>query len=264
MEIPITKIIASFLLKPFTLSLLLLSVGVILLWSKQRQKLGRSLIVFGFASLVLMSIPIVPNEIARRLEYSCPPILRAEDIPDDIRWVVVLSGASIDNAYVPITSRNIRDTLHRVAEGVVLAKKLPKTKLLLSGGSVFDSGPASKVMAEMAIELSFPGDRIVKESKSLDTEDQAAIIASIVGKERVLLVTSALHMPRSVMLFKAYGMDFLPAPTAHISTTRPRLLNMLLPSAGALAMTENVAHELIGMAWFKLKNILTSRNTNII
>jgi uncharacterized SAM-binding protein YcdF (DUF218 family) len=264
MDIPITKIIASYLLKPFTLSLLLLSAGIVLLLSRKRQKMGRSLIVFGLVLLVLLSIPLVPNEIARRLEYCHPPIVRAEDIPDDIAWVVVLSGASIDNAYVPITSRNIRDTLHRVVEGVVLAEKLPKAKLLLSGGAVFDAGTASKVMAEMAFELHFPADRIVTESKSLDTEDQAAIIANIVGKERVLLVTSALHMPRSVMLFKAYGMDPLPAPTAHISTTRPRLLSMLFPSAGALAMTENVAHELIGMAWFKLKNILTSRKTNTL
>jgi uncharacterized SAM-binding protein YcdF (DUF218 family) len=111
-------------------------------------------------------------------------------------------------------------------------------------------------MAAMARELRFPPDRIVTESQGRDTEEQARLIAEIVGKDRFLLVTSLLHMTRSVALFKDYGMAPVPAPTSFPASSRETLSGLLLPTASAAAATASVAHELLGMSWNSMKSVL--------
>jgi uncharacterized SAM-binding protein YcdF (DUF218 family) len=245
------KKILSYILYPFPLTLLLLFGGFFLFWRK-KTNFSKICIGAGLALLLIQSMPIIPNEITTRLEYHCKSILTPSDIPSDVKWVVVLSGSSTDNQYVTLTSRNIGDTLHRLVEGIILAQQIPESKLLLSGGSVLEPTSAAKVMSDMAQELHFPATRIVTEELSRDTEEQAGYIAQIVKKEPILLVTSAMHMPRSVMEFEHYGIKVIPAPTVYTSTTHPGIF-MLFPSAKAMLDSQNAVHELLGIIWFKIK-----------
>lgn len=251
----VLKKIVSLFIYPYSLALILVAGGVACICLGRRVRLGKWLAAMGVVFLIVQSVPYVPNECMRRLEYEYPPVLKETAVPGGAKWIVVLSGASTNNTYVPVTSRNSGDTLHRVVEGVVLANRFPEAKLLVSGGGYIESGPAANVMAEMARDLGVAPERIVMEPESRDTEEQARIIAGMVGGERVLLVTSALHMPRSMMLFEAYGVDVVAAPTAHVSTTHPQMKFLLFPSASGAVLSGACAHELIGMAWFKLKRV---------
>jgi len=64
---------------------------------------------------------------------------------------------------------------------------------------------------------------IVLEPDSKDTKDEAVLIQKIVGNEKLILVTSASHMPRSMALFKKRGMQPIPAPTDHTIKRRQRI-----------------------------------------
>jgi len=86
------------------------------------------------------------------------------------------------------------------------------------------------------------------------------------GITRVLLVTSAMHMPRSVALFEHQGIEVIPAPTDY-TVTREGLENLssldpqtllvnLVPNTSSLSLTTNVMKEYIGLMVYRLQGWL--------
>jgi uncharacterized SAM-binding protein YcdF (DUF218 family) len=78
--------------------------------------------------------------------------------------------------------------------------------------------------------------------------------------KRVLLVTSALHMPRSVGVFRRVcpAVEFVPAPTDFRapfdrSFTWYREGVRLLPTPRSLLDFSDAAHEYLGMAYYHLR-----------
>jgi uncharacterized SAM-binding protein YcdF (DUF218 family) len=88
------------------------------------------------------------------------------------------------------------------------------------------------------------------------------------GIQRILLVTSALHMPRSLKLFQAQGLEVIPLPTDYTVTqgdqaqldARAFVLS-LLPSAENLALTSRVLKEYIGIIVYDLRGWNEITNT---
>jgi uncharacterized SAM-binding protein YcdF (DUF218 family) len=77
---------------------------------------------------------------------------------------------------------------------------------------------------------------------------------------RVLLVTSAMHMPRSVATFRRLcpAVAVIPAPTDFRAPDMPedewyREAADQLPSAGNLAEFADATHEYLGMAYYRLR-----------
>ena len=73
----------------------------------------------------------------------------------------------------------------------------------------------------------------------------------------VLLVTSAIHMPRSVAVFRGVGMNVIPSPTdISILDLRNDGLFNWLPSVGALGSTSRAVHEYIGLVVYWMRGWL--------
>ena len=125
----------------------------------------------------------------------------------------MLGGGHVSDPRLPANSQISAAALGRVVEGVRLYKAIPGSKLLLSGGAVFDPVPEAEVMARIAVLLGVKPQDISLEPDSRDTADEAEIIAKMIGRERFILVTSASHMPRSMALFRKRGLQPIPAPT---------------------------------------------------
>ncbi len=93
------------------------------------------------------------------------------------------------------------------------------------------------------------------ESESQDTDQNAVYSARMLkaaGITRVLLVTHAMHMPRSRQAFVRAGIEVVEAPTMFYSRAKWSPW-MLLPSASGLYRSFYAMHEWIGMAWYRLK-----------
>ena len=69
------------------------------------------------------------------------------------KWIVVLGGGHVSDPRLPANSQISAAALGRVVEGVRLHKAIPGSKLLLSGGAVFDPVPEAEVMARIAVLL---------------------------------------------------------------------------------------------------------------
>ena len=65
------------------------------------------------------------------------------------------------------------------------------------------------------------------------------------GINRILLATSALHMPRSLALFEAQGLEVIPAATDHEVTPLPGWRKWL-PDTGALDGSSRAIKEIVG------------------
>ncbi len=156
-----------------------------------------------------------------------------------------------------LTVKSTRQPLARVVEGVRLYKAIPGTKLLLSGGGVFDPVPEAEVMARIALLLGVKPQDISLETDSRDTADQAEIIAKMIGPEKIILVTSAAHMPRSMALFRKRGLQPIPAPADfHVRGAQRPVPGMVFPHGSSLSEVEIAAHEYLGLAWAWLRGMI--------
>lgn len=237
------------LLLPLPLLLILLAGGTILLWRNKRSRTGRWLVTIGIVLLAALSFRPIPVELGRTLERQYPPYSPDAGAPTP-ELVVVLGGGSGDDHTLPAPSRLSAASLSRLVEGIRIVSMHPESHLVLSGGTGFNRTAEADVMAAAARALSVDSSRIVIESTSRDTEEQAQLLKEIIGGRRFVLVTSAVHMPRTTALFRKQGMDPIPAPAGHRFDrsfyTGPRAL---VPSAEHLRSMDSVLHEYYGLVW---------------
>jgi uncharacterized SAM-binding protein YcdF (DUF218 family) len=253
------KIIAP-LLFPLPLCLLLMAIGILLLWFSRRQRLGKILTTVAFALLLLLSYGPLPNALLRRIEGQYAPLALTvqpdANVPvslSGVKWIVVLGGGHSSDAKIPAVSNLYPGTLFRLIEAVKLHRRLPDTKLLLSGSGLWRSDSEAEAMARVAEALGVERQSIVLEEKSNDTEDQARLIKPIIGDEPAILVTSAAHMPRAMALFKRAGMNPLPAPTDYKAVDAEPMPRDYYPSPANLQKSEWAVYEGLGSLWAKLR-----------
>lgn len=246
------KIVAP-LFFPLSVCLEILLVGVLLLWFTRKQKAGKIIVSMGVVALIALSYGAASETLLRPLEYKYPPMTDVSSVLD-IEWVVVLSGGSSSDAHLPITGQLSRASLVRLVEGIRIHRKLPESKLILSGGGVFNTVAEAQTMADVAVILGVDSKDLILESESKDTKDQARLIRKIVGDNHFVLVTSASHMPRSMALFEKRGMRPIPAPIGHKVKERQMITPaMFFPSAGRIAEMEQAFYEYLGLVWARLR-----------
>jgi uncharacterized SAM-binding protein YcdF (DUF218 family) len=254
------KIISGFLY-PLPLSLLLSFLGLYLLWFTTKQKAGKILVSVGLIILTLFSYSVISNKLLRPLERKydsfemkgSSSVSKTED-ESSIKYVVVLGGGHTSDPELPLISQIGRSSLVRLIEGIRIYRKYPGSKLILSGGIVFDPVPEAEVLARVAMETGVPERDIILESKSKDTKDEAMFIKPIVGNEPFVLVTTASHMPRSMALFEKLGMNPIPSPIGHrVSEGQGLSPHSFFPSTGNLYKAELAIHEYLGLTWSKLR-----------
>jgi uncharacterized SAM-binding protein YcdF (DUF218 family) len=119
---------------------------------------------------------------------------------------------------------------------------------------VIEDDSIGAVMKHTLIQIGVPADRILVEGKSLNTRDEAVLVAAMLpplNVERVVLVTSAIHMRRSVGLFRAVGINVIPAIARQREYSG--LSVHLLPSDTGLRTSALVVHEIAGIAYYWLR-----------
>jgi uncharacterized SAM-binding protein YcdF (DUF218 family) len=255
----VKKILALFCY-PVGFCLGILILGLWCLWATQRQRLGKVLVTLGTVLLLLFSTDLISSRLLVSLEQRYPALLHPETISwgpkssTSPKWIVVLGGGHVSDPRLPANSQISAAALGRVVEGVRLQKVLPGSKLLLSGGVVFDPVPEAEVMGQIAVLLGVKPQDIMLESDSRDTADEAEIIPKIIGRERFILVTSAAHMPRSMALFSRRGLQPIPAPADFraptIQSSNPV---RFLPGVSSLGQSQTAVHEYLGLAWAWLR-----------
>lgn len=250
------KIVAPFFY-PVALTLVLFTVGFILSIPGKFRRWGRILMLAGMAVLFFSGVKMTSNMMIGPLERSYAPFDPAA-YDSDFVYIVVLGGGHVEDPRLPVTSRINMTTMGRLAEGIRLHRMYPGSRLVFTGGAVWHDGSTDAgVMRETAVALGVNSGDIIVECESLDTDDHPRFVKPIVGEEPFILVTSASHMPRAMLLFTDYGMNPCPAPTVHFARKSGEfVIRDLIPDAHQVRKTEAAVHEYLGLLWAHVKRRL--------
>jgi uncharacterized SAM-binding protein YcdF (DUF218 family) len=106
-------------------------------------------------------------------------------------------------------------------------------------------------------EWGIPGEVILIEGRSRNTYENALETKKILKDkqfDKILLVTSAFHMPRALATFRTAGIDAIPSPSSYsiVDYTRPRILDWV-PSVGNLVRMQAVIHENLGILVYRYR-----------
>ncbi|MBS1140432.1 MAG: hypothetical protein H6R13_1885 [Proteobacteria bacterium] len=242
------KSLLSALLLPPGNGLLLIAVAGL----GRRRRWAFPLAFLGGFLLLLQSLPLVGSGLMGTLERRAGPVL--QDVAGAQAIVVLGSGLELDAEEYGGDTASDR-TLVRTRYGATLARRFALPVLVSGGRPAKAMRSEAEVMADI-LESEFKVPVRWREMQSLDTIQNAAMSAAILkkaGVRRIVLVTQAFHMPRAVRLFRAAGLEVVPAPT-HFNAggAGPFSVTDFLPSASALHNSFYALHEWLGIAWLTL------------
>lgn len=234
------------------LPLLVLPIGITLLMLMFGLIRGRRAWIVGAAVFLwFCSIPAVGNTLARRMESGAVRIAAVDAPTADA--IVVLSGGRVV-APGPAQVSEWADP-DRFFGGIELYQA-GKAPLIIFTGGWFPYAPSAPlegdVSAGFAKALGVPAERILTTGRVVNTIEESVEVAKIVkGRtpriSKILLVTSAFHMPRARTLFESAGFEVLPF-YVDFSISAANTLSVLdfVPSANGLLRTQIAMRETYG------------------
>ncbi len=238
----VSQNIALALLLPVSITIFFCVAGLIM-W--RRPKWPAILVGCGAMWLLIMSTPLISLILIKTLESKTDHYADPKKLADlGVRYVVVLSGGFNEGDLT--AADKLGASVLRLLEGGRLWRKVPDCKLVLTGGKIpgLSRGMSiAQAMRNMALEMGVPENAIIMESESWRTEDQARLISAIVGKGPFALVTSAYHMPRSILIFRQFGLEPIPAPCDFMARKICLDYSALVPQAGALLLSQTAMKE---------------------
>ena len=110
-------------------------------------------------------------------------------------------------------------------------------------------------MRDVAIKLGVPKENILL-TKNVENTDQEAISIKklfTINDPKVILVTSAFHMPRAQKVFEAAGLQVIPFPVDFQGCARKQTFMDYIPSAVSLYHTSFFVREMIGRTYYNIK-----------
>lgn len=234
------------LASPLGLVLFFIALGLI-----SRRQLPHWLALL---TLTVSSLPIVSKPLTSYLERDYTPTA-VEPVPAH-DTVVVLSGMLRTIANGSETHYEFKDAVDRILAGVALLNANRAERLILTRGDVpWSAGvPEGEYLADFVHDLGIEREQVSLTPRAQNTEEEARAVAGMVGPgERIILVTSAFHMPRAEAVFVANGVEVTPHAVDFRAGTTDTTIMDFIPSTGALDDTSKFVREMIGRAYYWLK-----------
>lgn len=254
------------LLNPFAIILILLSITLCLCLTCHELSIRIYSAIPLIVCIFAFSTGWLPNALLHHLIQQYPMITKPQP---DIPWIVVLGGGHKTYARgIPVNQMLMNASTNRFLEGIRLYQAAPKSKLILSGGGYHLSKKKfghlkpnipkdtdGFEMAQLASWFHIPKKDIIIESKSINTADQAQAIKALVGGDPFYLVTSAIHMPRSMALFHKQGLHPIAAPAEYFIYAQDHntWVDQIKPDPWNLVKMNFLCHEYLGLLWEKIR-----------
>lgn len=241
------KVVGKLLMPMPFAALLMIVAGV--LYAYKRKSLAKLLLVVSISSVFFLSLPAVAYWVISPLEKQYPQYNN-----QPVVYVVVHGGYHKSDSNQPITSLLSRESMVRLTEGIRIYRLNPGAKLLLSGYHSNDELSHAEAMASVAVAFGIPSHDIILEPNAKDTEQEARAWVKVTDGRPFAIVTTAMHMPRTVFWYNAFGASPITAPTAFETRGSGEVdWWSLTPSAQSLATVEYAWYEYLGLIWAHLK-----------
>ena len=244
------KILEALIQPPGIFVVLGLLLGLRLL--RRRNKAGAWSLILLAGLIYAFSIPPVADGLTGPLEKDW-------QIPREVNGdVIVVLGGGVYSGVPDMSGRSFPEeaTLSRLVTAFRLHRRtgLP---IIVSGGGVFPGNATeAQVAKRILLGLGMQAAQIIAEGHSRDTMENARFVAVILQKKNwrnPILVTSAVHMTRSLIAFRLAGVKATPYPADfRVAPGRDYDWRGFLPAASYLALSASAIHEYLGILFYKL------------
>lgn len=249
----LSSFLAQFIV-PLNLCLALLAAAIVLRLFRCR-KTAYVLLISGLLWGGMWSLPATSlwagGWLEQRYPYQNPDQLPSADA------IVVLGGHTAGGRsnwfeeYDPEQKITRSDT----AAQIYHAHRAPW--IVLSGALLDGSTSEARTMASALLKDGVPEDVLILEERSHNTRENALFSRQELGAkqlDKVLLVTSALHMPRAMATFQRLGVNVVAAPSPpQITLPQETGFSMWLPNQRAFDAARSIIKEYAALLLYRVR-----------
>ena len=209
----------------------------------------------GLIVLVVCSLPIFSNRLIAYLEHNYQ--LKNISEVEKADAIVVLSGMVRTIQTNEVLSYEFSESVDRIFAGIDLFKENKAPSLILTRGTVpWSIGkPEGEYLRDVAIKYGVPRKNILLTENVQNTDQEAKSVKKIltIDAPKVILVTSAFHMPRAQKVFEEVGIRIVPFPVDFRNASSKLTFMHFMPSAKSIWETSFFVKEMIGRTYYNLK-----------
>lgn len=213
----------SFLVK--TLISRLLHPTPILLWtlvagllgfrygSAKWRRAGRALLILDAILFLAFGVGAF-NPILKHLELRHPPFDGDDAALCEAHRgaTVTVLGMGLDDVDVPERFCDNDGLRRRLSEGAYVAHCIPESRLVVSMAGEAPPERKARAMEQYIKGYGLDPESVFFYEGARDTRDEALSTIGLFGTSNIVVVTSASHMPRSLIIFRKCGADPIAAP----------------------------------------------------
>ncbi len=236
----------TFFIEPFGMVFTLFVLSLYFLLTK-KDVLGKTILSLAIGILFLYSYPPFSNYLISNLENQYPKY----NYKSDIEYIHILGNGHNTDISQPLSSQISDGGIKRDLEGIIIHKRVKNSTIIFTGYAGNTNIPNAIMNSKLAQLLGVDKKDMIINPNPKDTREEAIFTKSIVGTKPFVLVTSATHMPRSIMLFRSLGLNPIPAPTNFYKNEFKGYLRT--PNIYSFYKSKIAIHEYIGILWVKLK-----------
>jgi uncharacterized SAM-binding protein YcdF (DUF218 family) len=236
------------IISPDTLFLLLLTLAILLLFTR-KQKTGKGLLVL----LLLLTWVAAMFPLGNWLFYPLEKQFSSQpQLPEKVDGIIVLGGSvlpSLSSYWHQLETGNNHE---RLSQFILLARQYPDARLVFSGGNASlqrDKPTEADQVRDYFLQSGIDASRLILENQARNTYENAVnskrLVHPIEG-ENWVLITSAYHMPRSVGIFCRQHWPVIPYPVDHTSEG-DKLFTPGLDLADHVSGLVEASHEWVGL-----------------
>jgi len=247
-----SKALSQLLLPPG--GLILLGLIGLIFW---KRGWGRGLVLFSFLFLWLFSTEPVRDLLTEPLEFRYP-VLNINQTVMNGTAIVLLGGGLYEHA-PEYGGRDEpgRYTMMRTLYAAEVARE-SGLEVYATGGAPLtqDAEPEGAVMRRWLIRLGLSPKSVFAETVAENTWENATYMQKLLaakGVHRIILITSAWHMPRAHWCFESNGFEVVPAPTDFLTEQESYDLRSYMPRWTTLSDSGQALHEYLGLLWYRLR-----------
>lgn len=240
------------LAQPSNLAVAILSLGIILTWTRWARA-GRRMTTVIMVFLIAIAFLPMGNWLASPLEnrFPQPKTLGKVD------GIIVVGGAFSARVSADREISALNSHAERYTKFVELARAFPEARLIVSGGAVWPlpNGATEQTFSRQFFrEQGLDPDLVVYQDTGRNTHEDIFFLRNILNPgqdERWVVITSAAHMPRVIGLARRAGFDFTPYPVDYATT---RTLDLWRPPSVSVHLEsfDAAIREWVGLAAYFL------------
>lgn len=231
-------------------SLYFLIWGIIAFWYRKKPfKYFKAYLITGIVLFMLSSTTYLPKLLINNVESQYNPIEFDQLDTSQVYYIHVLGAGSTIDQRLPSTMNISSEAMKRLIEGIRVYTHLDNSILVTSAYAAAGDKSLAKLSKEAAISLGVNEAQIkMLETPKTTLEEANAFKQAFGTDKKIIIVTSALHMPRAIEIFQDKGLNVIAAPADYLYKEGQRN-RISFPSSNSMELM-NVYHITVLKKWY--------------